>query len=1090
MRIYEIFQQFRSTHNLEFYSLTKFLDTYLCIIKLIFYVRQLLKRHAKPLFKKKGEKIVSNDNLFIRVLRKEDFLDLNFELVNIHTKGAPLHLVRSKAGEPAVLIVHFPAQHIVEEVFPEDNKQIESPIKSMLSGPSRLVFELPDDEDTWPLTMETLLNWKDYKPVLPKLPVPDPSKPFTPHFPEIFEGKSALEIPTGLYLSPDESGVWYNIIRSEGQDGRFVLWHTILGEKQKENEYFVREGGTTHLITTSNQDIPLKNSSLTQDKLNEIVQLTTDFSIPRPPSGMNEDDWHKRLKDKDLPLPSEYKPSPIDIRRLLLSSSGAWANFEGAWNYPFITEDNKDLGYDILSLEQWQHIITQGRDQFVKTVKKAFLCDTGHRIAIVNIKERRFNSITNGPNVIGAQAVLREYEYIEIREPVKIYETLAPVYKNERREMPFKWIKIINRTTPHLKKESDSQPYFPKETDKNEFFRFKMVAEDWDGNIVSFERPLLCVPLHKDMPTMEVIVGKYNNGEYNQINNKNDASYLLVDTLSQPIAFAQTDAESKGKTTLETAKVKFMAQLVEGEKKEVLKSLKLPFFQPRFLPQIESAKVNIPAAEQITGQKLEPTSIQFEETYLDHGFHPTKNKAEVFVKLAEKQILKPLDLSLPTEKAGGLITPNTSIGGLSRALGPVVDPKTITNGTFEPKNLFNHAKFLGGITLQDILPKTANIDPLKIKELESTFTPDQLIQKLDDRNFKLEAPMLTNRRLPNNAIETRYLWKPSIENHGTEFFKFIAKGDTGFEHAAQLSINVQMVTAPDGSPPTYMILGKLQEFALDFANAMMLKFSALKFTAENGKKMDVSAEGLDLVFKGPLEFVETLKNIIPKNAFSDPPFVNVTATGVTAGFTLGVPSFGVGIFSLQNINLSAALSLPFVDQPAGVKFSVSERQKPFNVSVMGFAGGGFFSLGLSAKGIESIEASIEFGGNISINLGVASGGVYIMAGIYFGMVGEEVKLTGYLRCGGNVSVLGLVSVTVEFYLGLTIRKKANTHVEVWGQATLTVGVKIAFFSKSISLTVERKFAGPKGDPTFAQIMGPEYEGGYPYEWEKYCMAFA
>ena len=66
---------------------------------------------------------------------------------------------------------------------------------------------------------------------------------------------------------------------------------------------------------------------------------------------------------------------------------------------------------------------------------------------------------------------------------------------------------------------------------------------------------------------------------------------------------------------------------------------------------------------------------------------------------------------------------------------------------------------------------------------------------------------------------------------------------------------------------------------------------------------------------------------------------------------------------------------------------------------MGFAGGGFFSLGISAQGIESIEASIEFGGNIRDQSGVASGGVYIMAGIYFGMVGEDVKLTGYLRCG-------------------------------------------------------------------------------------------
>ena len=47
--------------------------------------------------------------------------------------------------------------------------------------------------------------------------------------------------------------------------------------------------------------------------------------------------------------------------------------------------------------------------------------------------------------------------------------------------------------------------------------------------------------------------------------------------------------------------------------------------------------------------------------------------------------------------------------------------------------------------------------------------------------------------------------------------------------------------------------------------------------------------------------------------------------------------------------------------------------------------GGFFALGVSAAGVEEIEASIEFGGNISLNLGVASGGVYVMAGVYFKM---------------------------------------------------------------------------------------------------------
>jgi hypothetical protein len=103
---------------------------------------------------------------------------------------------------------------------------------------------------------------------------------------------------------------------------------------------------------------------------------------------------------------------------------------------------------------------------------------------------------------------------------------------------------------------------------------------------------------------------------------------------------------------------------------------------------------------------------------------------------------------------------------------------------------------------------------------------------------------------------------------------------------------------------------------------------------------------------------------------------------------------GVGIFSIQNIALTAAISVPFVAQPAGVRFAISERHHPFIVTV-GFLGGG----------------------------------------------------------------------------------------EVWGQASVTVKVKVLCFSKSVTLSIERKFAGDAGDPTFDQMIDPA-------DWEEYCLAFA
>ena len=176
------------------------------------------------------------------------------------------------------------------------------------------------------------------------------------------------------------------------------------------------------------------------------------------------------------------------------------------------------------------------------------------------------------------------------------------------------------------------------------------------------------------------------------------------------------------------------------------------------------------------------------------------------------------------------------------------------------------------------------------------------------------------------------------------------------------------------------------------------------------------------------------------------------------------------------------LSVPFADKPAGVRFSISERHKPFLVTVTIFGGGGFFALAVSAAGLEQVEAAIEFGGSISLNLGVASGGVFVMAGIYFKLTKTSIELTGYLRCGGYLEVLGLISISVEFYLSFTWRKKDGQGSEVWGQATLTVCVKVAFFSASVRLSVERRFAGSDGDPTFAQA-------NTVADWAAYLQAF-
>ena len=46
-----------------------------------------------------------------------------------------------------------------------------------------------------------------------------------------------------------------------------------------------------------------------------------------------------------------------------------------------------------------------------------------------------------------------------------------------------------------------------------------------------------------------------------------------------------------------------------------------------------------------------------------------------------------------------------------------------------------------------------------------------------------------------------------------------------------------------------------------------------------------------------------------------------------------------------------------------------------------------------------------------------------------------------------------------------------------------------FFSASVEITVERKLAGSKGDPTLFDVMPPD-AGRPEADWTEYCGAFA
>jgi hypothetical protein len=387
---------------------------------------------------------------------------------------------------------------------------------------------------------------------------------------------------------------------------------------------------------------------------------------------------------------------------------------------------------------------------------------------------------------------------------------------------------------------------------------------------------------------------------------------------------------------------------------------------------------------------------------------------------------------------------------------------SVLDGGFVVEKIFQDVKLLGGIPLGYIINNVADFG--------HAYTASPNIPGLKSVVEKVNGV---------DTIKTTYLW--STSGNGLRSYELFQPNGSVF------SIESVMETPLDGSAPTYRLEGKLTKFTVNLLPSLelvALHFNALTFTAVKDQKPDVSVDLDKFEFKGILAFVNKLLEVIPLDGFSDPPNLSVTAAGIQVGYTLGIPTIGVGVFSMQNISLTADLFLPLLTgKKLNFHFAFCERQQPFILTVSIFGGGGFFGIDVGIDGVTMVEAAIEFGASAAINLGVASGSASLMGGFYFQKAGAAFELTGYFRANGSLSVLGIITVSLEFYLALTYSSKGGGPHSgtMWGQASLTVKIEILFFSTSVSVKMEKEFAG--SDPTFHQLIAPS-------DWAMYCAAFA
>jgi hypothetical protein len=433
-------------------------------------------------------------------------------------------------------------------------------------------------------------------------------------------------------------------------------------------------------------------------------------------------------------------------------------------------------------------------------------------------------------------------------------------------------------------------------------------------------------------------------------------------------------------------------------------------------PSLEHADVDLPAVSPFTGSTPVAT-VAYHQHYLANGLGQG-NPNQLVLSLSPTVPMK-----MGTAASGGVATPSLKMGGISALTGLLPG---------QPDDAVRQ-----GIAVTGVLDSVTVLG-LRLSDLAggagARVTPPQLFV---------------------DPSGPRWGWSVALQSHAG-VVSYTGPG------TLDLSAAIEPPSSPGGRPRT-RTRGRVSGGTISFASVLDLPLEGISFSSLDGDPPHVDVGLGKVKFTGVLAAAAVIADHLPQGMGGSR--IDVSPAGVTAALEVNLGSIPLGMLLLQDLNLASRFLLPLTDAPPELQFSLASRERPFHITVCGLGGGGHFALVVSTHGVEQLEACLEFGGALALDLGVASGSVSIMGGVAFAIDVSGATLMAYLRVNGSVEVLGLVRISVLFLLQLAY--DFGRHL-LWGQAMVRVQIEVAFFSDDVELTVHRELSVGSHSPSFTE----------------------
>ncbi|KOG42819.1 hypothetical protein [Streptomyces resistomycificus] len=422
----------------------------------------------------------------------------------------------------------------------------------------------------------------------------------------------------------------------------------------------------------------------------------------------------------------------------------------------------------------------------------------------------------------------------------------------------------------------------------------------------------------------------------------------------------------------------------------------------------------------------------------------------------------PVDFTRNADRSGGLVAPRFSADGISRELGPV--PTGVLPGAPDPGAALNSA--FGGATLFGF-PLASLID--------ATLAP--------------KPPAIVQRRA-NDSLFTEMRWEGlRLKAHGA----FRARA-TGPPPELDLFAGCAPATGSPGAlePVTTC---SLKNFALvlpppPMAPLVKLSFDSVTFRRTAGRAPAVTVESPKIEFAGPLKLLQELQTQLEKLIGEHGPTSGVSTTGVTVGYEVGIPKAAAGVFVLQNVTGRMRVVVPFVEKPVTVSLGFASREHPFALTISAFGGGGYADIEISGDNEPRVEISLEFGAMLALDFVVAKAEVHALGGVRFQRHPDgHVELEAFIRIGGSVELLGLITVSLELRVSLTY---LDGPPRLFGRATVVIELDLTLYSETVTIdsgTFEL-IGGSAPEGRMDDLSVAERDASGFEAWQRYRKAFA